>query len=158
MPRGRNFEKQTASLPFPGPSLLLLKGVRTPGMAKTAKTAAATADVALSKTLQSRKAKSAVRKSHAKTAKSTPTPAVEGARTTKSQDAAAALAAAQAVATPEVVLRAFDLELQYGPCTGLTRLERWERAKQLGFEPPESICKLLKELPASQQISVFGRL
>ena len=25
---------------------------------------------------------------------------------------------------------------QYGPCVGMTRLERWQRAESLGLEPP----------------------
>lgn len=112
-------------------------------MAKTAGEKAA-----LSSTLKSRKAKATARESRGKTAsKSARTPADEGERTTKGEARSA-----------DDVLSAFDLELRYGPCAGLTRLERWERAKMLGFEPPESVCELIKELPADQQISVFGRL
>ncbi|XP_069485052.1 DNA polymerase delta subunit 4 [Ambystoma mexicanum] len=40
-------------------------------------------------------------------------------------------------------LRSFDLEWQYGPCTGITRLERWERAEFLGLKPPKSIRDLV---------------
>ena len=32
--------------------------------------------------------------------------------------------------------REFDLENKYGPVTGMTRMERWERAQRMGLEPP----------------------
>ena len=38
-------------------------------------------------------------------------------------------------------LRAFDLMLQYGPCVGLSRLERWHRAGQ--HPPAHFFCLLL---------------
>jgi DNA polymerase delta subunit 4 len=34
------------------------------------------------------------------------------------------------------LLHAFDLNYEFGPCIGLTRLERWERAHRLGLNPP----------------------
>lgn len=50
----------------------------------------------------------------------------------------------------EKVLRHFDLSLEYGPCIGIGRLARWERAKGLGMEPPLevlAVClKMEKEL------------
>ncbi|XP_069089038.1 DNA polymerase delta subunit 4 isoform X1 [Pleurodeles waltl] len=42
-------------------------------------------------------------------------------------------------------LRSFDLEWRYGPCTGITRLERWERAEFLGLQPPKAIRDLVLE-------------
>lgn len=42
------------------------------------------------------------------------------------------------------MLRQFDLNMAYGPCLGMTRLERWERACKLGLNPPEEIEALLK--------------
>lgn len=36
----------------------------------------------------------------------------------------------------EATLREFDLSSKYGPCMGISRLERWERAAKLGLEPP----------------------
>jgi len=48
--------------------------------------------------------------------------------------------------TPEKVLRYFDVSSQYGPCIGLTRLKRWQRAERLGLNPPvEVLAVLLKE-------------
>ncbi|KAK6495465.1 hypothetical protein TWF481_003482 [Arthrobotrys musiformis] len=45
----------------------------------------------------------------------------------------------------EKILRHFDLSSQYGPCVGVSRFKRWERAERLGFEPPiEVLAVLLK--------------
>ncbi|KAL1923360.1 uncharacterized protein VTP21DRAFT_8340 [Calcarisporiella thermophila] len=41
------------------------------------------------------------------------------------------------------LLRSFDLDSTYGPCLGLTRLERWERAKKYGLAPPDKIRRVL---------------
>ncbi|KAM8924566.1 DNA polymerase delta subunit 4 [Pelodytes ibericus] len=40
-------------------------------------------------------------------------------------------------------LREFDLDWHFGPCSGITRLERWKRAKELGLCPPEIILEIL---------------
>ncbi|XP_070778255.1 DNA polymerase delta subunit 4 [Enoplosus armatus] len=40
-------------------------------------------------------------------------------------------------------LRQFDLDWRFGPCTGIGRLQRWERAKLHGLNPPEEIRYLL---------------
>ncbi|KAH8121836.1 hypothetical protein ACSS6W_003275 [Trichoderma asperelloides] len=46
----------------------------------------------------------------------------------------------------EKVLRYFDVSSQYGPCIGMTRLKRWQRAERLGLNPPiEVLAVLLKE-------------
>ncbi|XP_062051733.1 DNA polymerase delta subunit 4 [Lepus europaeus] len=45
------------------------------------------------------------------------------------------------------LLRQFDLAWQYGPCTGITRLQRWHRAEQMGLEPPPEVLQLLKAHP-----------
>ncbi|OBZ73719.1 DNA polymerase delta subunit 4 [Grifola frondosa] len=37
------------------------------------------------------------------------------------------------------ILRVFDLSYEYGPCIGVTRLERWERADALGLNPPPEV-------------------
>lgn len=34
------------------------------------------------------------------------------------------------------ILRIFDLSYEYGPCLGVSRLERWERAQKAGLNPP----------------------
>ncbi|XP_051633142.1 DNA polymerase delta subunit 4 isoform X1 [Manacus candei] len=43
------------------------------------------------------------------------------------------------------MLRRFDLCWEYGPCTGITRLQRWERAEALGLSPPGPIRDALLE-------------
>ncbi|EPT02957.1 hypothetical protein FOMPIDRAFT_1142917 [Fomitopsis schrenkii] len=44
------------------------------------------------------------------------------------------------------ILRIFDLSYEYGPCIGVTRLERWNRAEALGLSPPPEACRLVKEI------------
>ncbi|CAL1412260.1 unnamed protein product [Linum trigynum] len=43
----------------------------------------------------------------------------------------------------EQVLREFDMNMAYGPCIGMTRLARWERAQRLGLDPPGEVRSLL---------------
>lgn len=43
----------------------------------------------------------------------------------------------------EHILRVFDLDPAFGPCMGLTRLERWERAKDIGNDPPNEVREIL---------------
>ncbi|KAK3490217.1 DNA polymerase delta, subunit 4-domain-containing protein [Neurospora hispaniola] len=52
----------------------------------------------------------------------------------------------QDLTTGEKVLRYFDVSSHYGPCIGITRLKRWQRAEKLGLNPPlEVLAILLKE-------------
>lgn len=43
-----------------------------------------------------------------------------------------------------LLLRVFDLSYEYGPCAGVTRLERWRRAKAMSLNPPDEICQILE--------------
>ncbi|XP_026401821.1 uncharacterized protein LOC113297541 isoform X2 [Papaver somniferum] len=43
------------------------------------------------------------------------------------------------------ILRQFDMNMKYGPCIGMTRLARWERAKNLGMNPPKEIETCLRQ-------------
>ncbi|XP_059105098.1 DNA polymerase delta subunit 4 isoform X1 [Peromyscus eremicus] len=45
------------------------------------------------------------------------------------------------------LLRQFDLAWQYGPCTGITRLQRWHRAEQMGLKPPLEVHQVLRTHP-----------
>ncbi|XP_028019500.1 DNA polymerase delta subunit 4 isoform X2 [Balaenoptera acutorostrata] len=45
------------------------------------------------------------------------------------------------------LLRQFDLAWQYGPCTGITRLQRWHRAEQMGLKPPQEVRQVLQTHP-----------
>ncbi|OLN86715.1 DNA polymerase delta subunit 4 [Colletotrichum chlorophyti] len=50
------------------------------------------------------------------------------------------------VSLAEKVLRYFDVSSQFGPCIGLQRIKRWQRAERLGLNPPiEVLAVLLKE-------------
>jgi len=46
----------------------------------------------------------------------------------------------------EKMLREFDMSAHYGPCTGIARLTRWNRAQRLALDPPlEVLAVLLQE-------------
>jgi len=50
------------------------------------------------------------------------------------------------------ILRVFDLEYEYGPCVGVTRLERWERASALGLNPPPEVREILMTKQGTEEI------
>ncbi|KAG5029160.1 hypothetical protein AAZX31_05G114500 [Glycine max] len=58
----------------------------------------------------------------------------------------------------EVALRQFDLNMAYGPCLGMTRLARWERAQRLGLNPPQEIDRLLKSGKVQTESLWDGRI
>ncbi|GJJ11396.1 hypothetical protein Clacol_005629 [Clathrus columnatus] len=41
------------------------------------------------------------------------------------------------------MLRVFDNTYDFGPCVGMTRLERWQRAQALGLNPPNEVREIL---------------
>ncbi|VDB98684.1 unnamed protein product [Peniophora sp. CBMAI 1063] len=41
------------------------------------------------------------------------------------------------------ILRVFDMNYEYGPCIGVTRLQRWQRAEALGLDPPREVFEIL---------------
>jgi len=45
------------------------------------------------------------------------------------------------------VLKEFDLDSEFGPCIGITRLQRWERAKEYGLYPPEEVKEIILKHP-----------
>eukprot|EP00039_Didymoeca_costata_P020355 m.340983 g.340983 ORF g.340983 m.340983 type:complete len:110 (-) comp19681_c0_seq1:227-556(-) len=45
------------------------------------------------------------------------------------------------------VLRNFDLSPEFGPSVGVGRLERWERAVDLGLNPPYVVRELVEANP-----------
>ncbi|TBU56796.1 DNA polymerase delta, subunit 4-domain-containing protein [Dichomitus squalens] len=53
------------------------------------------------------------------------------------------------------ILRVFDLSYEYGPCVGVSRLDRWERAHALGLNPPPEVKEILltKEGGTDEQFS-----
>ncbi|KAJ3502468.1 hypothetical protein NLJ89_g8875 [Agrocybe chaxingu] len=61
------------------------------------------------------------------------------------------------------ILRVFDDSYEYGPCIGMTRLERWQRAKKLGFNPPQEVYDILttkqgKEKPEYAECVFYGEV
>lgn len=50
------------------------------------------------------------------------------------------------VCEEERLLKEFDMNMKYGPCSGMKRLERWERAVKMGLNPPTEIGNFLKTL------------
>lgn len=49
------------------------------------------------------------------------------------------------------ILRVFDLDPNFGPCMGMSRLERWQRAKDLDLEPPQEIYDILTKKQGAQE-------
>lgn len=44
----------------------------------------------------------------------------------------------------ERALKTFDLTSKYGPCCGMTRLERYDRAAGLGLDPPKKVLEVIQ--------------
>ncbi|KAJ8509970.1 hypothetical protein OPV22_000404 [Ensete ventricosum] len=66
---------------------------------------------------------------------------------------------ASAVAFEEERLRQFDLDMRYGPCLGLSRMERWDRAAAMGLNPPADVeAILLKSSAAAADCHWEGRI
>ena len=40
-------------------------------------------------------------------------------------------------------MRNFDMSSHYGPCTGISRLNRWKRAQKLGLKPPIEVLAVI---------------
>ncbi|KAK3683425.1 DNA polymerase delta, subunit 4-domain-containing protein [Podospora appendiculata] len=61
---------------------------------------------------------------------------------------------AEGLSTGEKVLRYFDVSSQYGPCIGIARRKRWQRAEKLGLNPPiEVLAVLVKEEARSELVT-----
>ncbi|KAL7230305.1 hypothetical protein ACSBR2_008746 [Camellia fascicularis] len=58
----------------------------------------------------------------------------------------------------EVLLRQFDMNMAYGPCLGMTRLARWERAHSLGLNPPKDVERFLREAKVRPDCLWDGRV
>mmetsp|Transcript_11202 Transcript_11202/g.19133 ORF Transcript_11202/g.19133 Transcript_11202/m.19133 type:complete len:114 (-) Transcript_11202:245-586(-) len=48
----------------------------------------------------------------------------------------------------DTILTEFDLCTKYGPCAGVSRLNRWERAQTFGLQPPPAVRDILAQLPS----------
>ncbi|KAG0307246.1 hypothetical protein BGZ97_000459 [Linnemannia gamsii] len=62
------------------------------------------------------------------------------------------------ISEQEKILRQFDLTSKYGPCLDMTRLERWERASQLGLSPPMDVKDMLVKDKALNTPLLAGRV
>lgn len=52
----------------------------------------------------------------------------------------------------ETVLRKFDLAGKFGPCSSMSRSERFARAEKLGLSPPEEVRTILEKLGGNQAV------
>jgi len=46
--------------------------------------------------------------------------------------------------TLHTILRDFDLTPRYGPCVGISRLDRYRRAEKMGLKPPIEVLQILE--------------
>jgi DNA polymerase delta subunit 4 len=53
------------------------------------------------------------------------------------------------------ILRIFDLSYEYGPCIGVTRMERWDRAATLGLNPPVEVREILTTKEGSEDVRLI---
>ncbi|KAI0485515.1 hypothetical protein F4859DRAFT_471487 [Xylaria cf. heliscus] len=51
----------------------------------------------------------------------------------------------QDLSLAEKILRYWDVSSQYGPCVGVSRLKRWQRADRLGLNPPVEVLAVLMQ-------------
>lgn len=51
------------------------------------------------------------------------------------------------------MLRDFDLTSVYGPCLGLTRMQRWERAQLCNLNPPDQVRSVLQRLGPNDELN-----
>ena len=58
----------------------------------------------------------------------------------------------------EQSLRKFDFNTRYGPRCGLTRRERYNRAKKFGLDPPQSIIDALNRRPEERYNNATGMI
>lgn len=58
----------------------------------------------------------------------------------------------------EEILRQFDMNMAYGPCLGVTRLERFERARRFGLNPPVDVKNLLERVGGNPDALWEGRV
>ncbi|KAF2288071.1 hypothetical protein GH714_004264 [Hevea brasiliensis] len=58
----------------------------------------------------------------------------------------------------EELFRQFDMSMAYGPCLGMIRLARWERAQRLGLNPPIEIEGLMKDGKVNSDCLWDGRV
>lgn len=55
-------------------------------------------------------------------------------------------------------MRQFDMNMAYGPCLGMSRRARWERAQRLGLNPPIGFEGLLRAEKVRSECWWDGRI
>lgn len=55
------------------------------------------------------------------------------------------------------VLRQFDMTLRFGPCVGMSRRRRWERAVRFSLNPPETVIGILDDQDLQEAIPNIDR-
>lgn len=63
----------------------------------------------------------------------------------KAESSAGAEYTAEAERSDLEELRSFDLCSEFGPCIGMTRVERWQRAERFGLSPPDRVLQIVRE-------------
>lgn len=58
----------------------------------------------------------------------------------------------------EETLRQFDMDMRYGPCIGMSRIQRWERAHKMGIHPPIQVREILERLSGAPACLWEGRV
>ncbi|CAF3412084.1 unnamed protein product [Rotaria socialis] len=51
------------------------------------------------------------------------------------------------------VLKQFDLDMTFGPCTGIPRIDRYERALRHDVNPPIRVLELIDLYPNDRQVT-----
>jgi len=46
--------------------------------------------------------------------------------------------------TIQTIMRNFDLTPKFGPCVGISRLDRYRRAERMGMKPPVEVLQILE--------------
>ena len=75
-------------------------------------------------------------------------PAPDEAAPASAASASDAAAPVPLTTAEEAELRAFDLEMKFGPLVGPSRVARWQRAQRFRLDPPPSVLSILDRLPA----------
>lgn len=58
----------------------------------------------------------------------------------------------------EKILREFDMSSQYGPCIGISRLDRWKRARDMELGPPiEVLAVMVKAVEEEDVVEEVGK-
>ncbi|XP_065889814.1 DNA polymerase delta subunit 4-like [Dysidea avara] len=50
------------------------------------------------------------------------------------------------------LLKSFDHNPDFGPCIGITRLQRWNRAKDMQLDPPQEVLNILTKHPENYEV------